>query len=132
MATARFTGNIEGWDENTITEIDSGGKLTQANVKQSFSGDLEGEGSVQWLMCYRADDTAEFVGMQRVVGRIGGRSGSFVMLQTEGTFDGKLAKGKLTIVPGSGTNELAGLSGEGEFNAPMGGEPTAQLEYEVG
>ena len=47
MATARFTGKIEGWDENTITEIESGGKLTQASVKQSFSGDVEGDGSVR-------------------------------------------------------------------------------------
>ena len=132
MATAKFTGKIEGWDENTITEIESGGKLTQASVKQSFSGDVEGDGSVEWLMCYRADDTAEFVGLQRVVGRIGDRSGSFVMLQTDGTFDGKFAKGKLTIVSGSGTDELTGLRGGGEFNAPLGGEPSSQLEYELG
>ena len=132
MATAKFTGKIENWDETTITEIEAGGKLTQASVKQSFAGDLEGDGSVDWLMCYRSDQTAEFVGMQRVVGRIGGRAGSFVMLQTDGTFDGKVAKGRLTIVPGSGTDELAGLSGSGEFNAPMGGEPSSELEYELG
>jgi hypothetical protein len=54
------------------------------------------------------------------------------MLQTDGTFDGKVAKGTLTIVPGSGTDELAGLSGSGEFNAPMGGEPSSELEYELG
>lgn len=132
MASAKFIGKIEGWDENVITETDSGGKLTQATVKQSFSGDVEGDASVQWLMCYRPDQTAEFVGMQRVVGRIGDRSGSFVMLQTDGTFDGKVAKGKLTIVPGSGTDELAGLSGGGEFSAPMGGEPSAELDYELG
>jgi Protein of unknown function (DUF3224) len=132
MASAKFIGKIEGWDENTITETDSGGKLTQATVKQSFSGDVEGDASVQWLMCYRPDQTAEFVGMQRVVGRIGDRSGSFVMLQTDGTFDGKVATGKLTIVPGSGTDDLAGLSGGGEFRAPMGGEPSAELDYELG
>ena len=132
MATAKFTGKVENWDETTITEIEAGGKLTQASVKQSFAGDLEGNGSVEWLMCYRPDETAEFVGLQRVVGRIGDRTGSFVMLQTDGTFDGKVAKGRLTIVPGSGTDELAGLSGSGEFNAPMGGEPSSELEYELG
>jgi hypothetical protein len=132
MATAKFSGKIEGWEETTISELGSGGKVTQASVKQSFSGDVEGAGSVEWLMCYRPDQTAEFVGMQRVVGRVGDRSGSFVMLQTDGTFDGQIAKGRLTIVPGSGTDELAGLSGGGEFNAPLGGQPSAELEYEVG
>lgn len=132
MATAKFNGKIEGWDENTIAELDSGGKVTQASVKQSLSGDVEGDGPVEWLMCYRADQTAEFVGMQRVVGRVGDRSGTFVMLHTDGAFDGKVASSRLVIVAGSGTGELASLSGGGEFNAPMGGAPSARLEYELG
>jgi hypothetical protein len=82
-------------------------------------------------MCYRPDQTADFVGLQRIIGRIGERSGSFVLLQTEGTFDGKEARAKLTVVPGSGTEELSGLRGEGEFSAPREGEPSITLEYEL-
>jgi len=81
-------------------------------------------------MCYRPDQTAEFVGLQRIVGRIEGRFGSFVLLQTEGVFDGKVATGRLTVVPGSGTGELEGLRGGGEFSAPHGGEPSVSLEYD--
>ena len=53
-------------------------------------------------MCYREDKTADFVGLQRFVGRLGSRSGSFVM-QTQGSFDGTEAKGSLAVVAGSGT-----------------------------
>jgi hypothetical protein len=129
---ASATFKIEGWDEKPYAEIEGDRKLTQASVKQAFAGDIEGEGSVEWLMCYRPDKTADFVGLQRIVGQIGGRSGSFVLLQTEGTFDGKVAKGRLSVVPGSGTGELSGLTGSGEFSAPSEGEPTIALDYELG
>jgi hypothetical protein len=131
--TTRATGTfkIEGWDEKPYTEIEAGGKLTKASVKQAFSGDVEGHGAVEWLMCYRPDQTADFVGLQRIVGRLGERAGSFVMVQTNGTFDGKEARGKLSVVPGSGTDELRGLRGDGEFTAPVGGEPSITLDYEL-
>jgi Protein of unknown function (DUF3224) len=128
-ATATF--KIQGWDEKPYAEIEGGRKLTQASVKQVFAGDVEGEGAVEWLMCYRPDETADFVGLQRIVGQIGGRSGSFVLVQTNGTFDGKEAKGHLSVVPGSGTGGLTGLRGTGEFSAPHGGEPTIRLDYEL-
>ncbi len=128
--STRATGTfrIQGWDEKPYAEIEGGRKLTQASVKQAFAGDVEGEGSVEWLMCYRPDETADFVGLQRIVGQIEGRSGSLVLLQTEGTFDGKEARGRLSVVPGSGTGELDGLRGRGEFSAPHGGQPSISLE----
>ena len=126
----RLTGifKIEGWDESAYSEEEDGRKLTQASVKQSFSGDIEGTGSVEWLMCYRPDQTAEFVGLQRIDGRLGGRSGSFVLLQTDGSFDGTEAKGQLSVVPGSGTGELSGLRGQGQFSAPRASEASMTLD----
>jgi hypothetical protein len=131
MPRAASTFKIDGWDETSYAEIDGGGKLTQADVKQVFSGDLQGEGTVQWLMCYRPDETADFVGMQHISGQLGGRSGSFVLLQTDGSFDGGEARGSLAVVPGSGTGELQGLRGTGEFSAPRGGETSLTLDYEL-
>jgi Protein of unknown function (DUF3224) len=126
----RLTGifKIDGWDESAYSEEQDGRKLTQASVKQSFSGDIEGEGSVEWLMCYRPDQTAEFVGLQRIDGLLGGRSGSFVLLQTDGSFDGTEAKGQLSVVPGSGTGELSGLRGQGRFSAPRASEASMTLD----
>jgi hypothetical protein len=127
--TATF--KIEGWDEKAYSESDDGAKLTRATVKQAFSGDIEGEGDVEWLMCYRPDQTADFVGLQRIVGALGGRSGSFVMLQSAGTFDGKEARGNLSVVPGSGTGDLRGLRGTGEFSVPMGSTASIALDYDI-
>jgi hypothetical protein len=126
----RYTGNfkIAGWDESAYFEHDDGRKLSQASVEQTFSGEIEGEGSVRWLMCYRPDKSAEFVGLQRIDGRLGERSGSFVLLQTDGSFDGSVARGRLSVVPGSGTGDLDGLRGRGEFSAPHGGQASLTLE----
>ena len=80
-------------------------------------------------MCYREDKTADFVGLQRFVGRIGSRSGSFVM-QTRGSFDGTEAKGGLDVVAGSGTEELSGITGTGAFAAPLGSTASVELDYD--
>jgi len=130
MSRASATFKIESWNEDSYAEIEGGGKLTQASVEQSIAGDIEGTGSVRWLMCYRPDKTAEFVGLQRIVGRLGDREGSFVLLQTAGTFDGREAKGELTVVAGAVSGELEGLRGTGSFSAPREGKPSLTLEYD--
>jgi hypothetical protein len=126
---AQATFEIQSWEENAYVELDGDAKLTRASVGQAFAGDLEGEGSVEWLMCYRQDKTADFVGLQRFVGRLGSRSGSFVM-RTQGTFDGEKAVGELSVVPGSGTDELGGITGVGAFLAPHGSTPSVDLDYD--
>ena len=120
----RGTFKIDAWDEQPYAD-----KLSRAQVKATYSGDIEGQGETEWLMCYREDKTADFVGFQRITGRLGGRSGSFVF-ETTGAFDGKEAAGPLAIVQGSGTGELTGIVGQGTLSAPMGGEPSVSLDYD--
>src|SRR5436305_12617685 len=99
QATATF--KIKSWDEDRYDDLGDGAALTRASVTQAFSGDIEGDGSVQWLMCYRPDKTADFVGLQRLPGKIGGRAGTAVPT-TAGGFDGRGAGGERSVVPGSG------------------------------
>lgn len=129
--TARATFQIQAWDERTYEDLEGSRKLTRAAVTQSFSGDIEGDGSVEFLMAYSADDAADYVGLQRVAGRLGDREGTFVLTLT-GRYDGTEASGTWTVVAGSGTGELAGLRGSGDFRAPLGGEPSVTLTYELG
>jgi hypothetical protein len=126
-AQAKF--EVQSWDENTYEELEGEAKLTRASVGQAFTGDLDGEGSVEWLMCYREDKTADFVGLQRFVGSLGSRSGSFVMT-TQGSFDGTEAKGSLDVVAGSGTEELSAITGTGAFAAPLGSTASVELDYD--
>ncbi len=121
--------HISDWKESTLAELGpEGAKLTEARVTQQFGGGLKGEGSVTWGMCYTSPTSARFVGMQRFTGVLGALKGGFV-LETEGEFDGTVAKGYWSIVPGSGTGELEGIEGEGQFEAPHGPKATYRLEY---
>jgi Protein of unknown function (DUF3224) len=120
---------LDSWEEDSFVEAGEGGKLTRASVRQTFSGDIEGKGIVEWLMAYREDETARFIGLQHVSGRLGGRSGEFV-LETSGSFDGKTAEGEWSVVPGCATGELRGLLGSGGFIAPHGPEASITLDYD--
>jgi hypothetical protein len=126
---AKATFDIKSWDEKTYNEIEGAPKLTRASVTKSYQGDIEGEGKVEYLMMYRTAGSASFMGLERVTGSIGGRSGSFV-LQHTGTFEGGVAKVTLSVVPGSGTGDLRGLSGEGKFS--VGHQPPYSMTLDYG
>jgi uncharacterized protein DUF3224 len=129
-ATSAF--EVKNWDESPIFDENGGSKVTRATVTRAFEGDVAGEGTVEWLMGYQEDGTATFVGLERIVGRVGERAGSFVVQHT-GTFDGEMAEGELLVVPGSGTEDLRGLKGEGSFKAGLGpdGTRTFTLDYDI-
>ena len=127
-ASAQFA--IKNWDEKPYSEGPDLPKLTRASVAKTFTGDIEGEGSVEYLMMYRVDGSATFVGLERVVGRIDGKSGTFV-LQRSGVFEGGLAKESYSVVPGSATGELRGLQGEGTTAVGHGMEHPFTLDYDL-
>ena len=128
-ATGEFT--VSAWDESTYQELDGGAKLTRASVTFGFSGDLAAAGSWEALMCYRADGTANFTGLQRTTGSLNGREGSFV-LRAYGTFTDGAAKTSWHVIDGSGTGQLAGLRGSGEAVSTGGSGGTFAFEYELG
>ena len=130
MPNAKGTFEILSLGEDAYHERDGEPKLTHASGDQRFAGDIEGDGSVHWLMCYRPDKTARLVGIQRIEGSIGGRRGSF-LIEASGDHNGKSSEGTWRVIPGSGTNELAGIHGTGAFEAPSGPNATYHLEYEI-
>ena len=127
QATATFVQKT--WDENPYDGREGGATLTRASVTASYHGEIEGEGTVEYLMAYPGDDSASFTGLQRVVGRIGGRSGSFV-LRTNGTFENGTAKESWSVVPGSGTEDLRGLRGEGSLVTLDHERASVTLDYD--
>ena len=125
---ARFA--IKSWDEKPYSEGQDQPRLTRASVMKTFTGDLEGEGQVEYLMMYRNDGSATFVGLERVVGRIGGKTGSFV-LQRIGVFENGEAKESYSVVPGSATGELQGLRGDGSSAVGHGLEHPFAMSYDL-
>jgi uncharacterized protein DUF3224 len=127
-ANARFA--ITSWDEKPYSEGPDLPKLTRATVKKTFTGDVEGEGQVDYLMMYRSDGSATFVGLERITGNVGGKTGTFV-LQRTGVFENGQAKESYSVLPGSATGELHGLRGEGTSSVGHGMEHPFTLSYEL-
>ena len=78
---------IGSWDEKPFDEAVGVAKLTRASVTKTYTGDIDGTSTTEWLMAYEPDKSARFVGIERIRGTIGGRHGSLV-LQHVGTFEG--------------------------------------------
>jgi len=110
------TFQITGWDEKTYQEIEGSAKLSHAKVTQTYSGAIEGTSSIEYLMSYTVHGTANFVGLERVSGTVDGKTGTFV-LQHTGSFSEGKARSSWSIVPGSGTGDLANLRGSGHYVA---------------
>ena len=110
MATTIDTKlEIKSWDENPYREFEDGRKFTRAAVELGGNDGIE-SATFDSLMFYRADGTSSYVTLMQVNATFDGRTGSFV-LQGTGGYDGTSASSQSTVIPGSGTGELAGLTG---------------------
>ncbi len=130
---AHCTFDVTGWEQTLYDNPADGPRLARATVSKMFRGDLEGESTAELLMCQADPDDfaagAGYIASERVVGRLGGRSGTFVLQHgglggagtTERTFG--------HVVPGSGTGELAGLGGDVEISRTPEGKHTLTLDY---
>ncbi len=107
----KFT--ITSWDEQPYRELPDGSKFTRADVVLTGTGDGLDAATFEALMYYRPDGTSSYTTLTRIVGELAGRSGSFV-LRGDGTFDGTAARGESTVVTGSGTGGLAGITGSAQ------------------
>jgi Protein of unknown function (DUF3224) len=127
MTTLNGEFTVTSWEESAYAEREGQRKLTRATVNQELAGDIVGTGQVEWLMSYREDGTAHFVGLQQFEGNIDGRARS-VVLETVGDFDGKDAIWTARVVAGSGTGAWANMRGEGRFRAPHGPRASFTLD----
>jgi uncharacterized protein DUF3224 len=125
-ATAVIT--VHKYEPSAYDEPAEGLALTRIHVEESFSGDITGDGVVEFLQAAGADGSASFVGIERVNGQIGGRQGTF-LLQDAGTVTGNIVSGAWFVIPRSGTGQLAGLRGEGGFRASLGEGAQVHLDY---
>lgn len=100
----------------------------EIHLSETFSGDIEGASPVRAMQVAHGDHSARLVSMQRFSGKLGGRQGTFVLQGSEIVENGRI-RATWFVVPGSGTGELAGLSGEGGFEGEFGKGSQGTLDY---
>ncbi|GAB4199136.1 MAG: DUF3224 domain-containing protein [Roseiflexaceae bacterium] len=99
-------------------------------IDKRFQGDLVATSQGQMLSANTSvAGSAGYVAIERVSGTLHGRSGSFV-LQHSGTMNRGTPQLTISIVPDSGTDELAGIAGTMTI-AIADGKHSYELVYSI-
>jgi hypothetical protein len=101
---------------------------------KQFHGDLEGTSYGEMLASGPPPSgpkgSGAYVAMEHVTGKLGGRSGSFI-LQHSSSMNSGVQQQNITVVPNSGTGELAGLEGRMTIRIE-GGKHFYDFDYTLG
>ena len=112
----------KNWAEVSFHEMVGTGKLSRASITNKLSGDVEGEGVLEYLLSYPNVEGGDvpFIGYERIVGRVGTREGSFTV-RHDGVFSSTSGvTGQLEIVTDRGTGGFVGISGTGNISSKAG------------
>jgi hypothetical protein len=97
-----------------------GSTLGRMSLDKQFHGDLEGTSKGEMLYAGTSvKGSAGYVAIERVSGTLQGRAGTFI-LQHTGTMTRGVPELSVTVVPDSGTGQLAGLAGKMTINIADG------------
>lgn len=122
-ATARFT--LEKWEPQSTEELESG-QFARVAIEKAFTGEIEGTSTVEMLTAGN-DASRAYVAFERFTGSVHGRKGTFVLHHSAS--DTGMTLGVLT---GSGTGELAGISGSAVISQDEAGGHAFKLDYALG
>ena len=127
-ATGRFDVQLHGL---TMEDIPKEAMLGRMSIDKQFHGDLEGTSMGQMLTSGTpTTGSAVYVAVERVTGKLHGKSGSFALHHT-GTMTRGVPKLTISVVPDSGTGELAGVAGVMSVDI-ADGQHTYTFEYTSG
>lgn len=122
---------IDEWKAEDPYDDHGDTHLAHVTLTKTFSGALVGTSEVHMIGAQNPEaGTGAYVAIERFHGDLEGRAGSFV-LQHTATADAGSQSAKVTVVPGTGTNELAGLSGEFVITRHEDGSHTYTFDYEI-
>ena len=117
LAKGTFTVEMKPQTEPNTAD---GVSLGRMSLDKQFKGDLVATGKGEMLTALTPiKGSAGYVAIERVTGTLQGRGGSFIF-QHSGTMDQGAQRLSITVVPGSGTGALAGISGAFKINITEG------------
>lgn len=124
--TDRATGTFEV--KMTPQEAPESPGVGRMLLDKQFHGDLEATSKGQMLAAMtEVQGSAGYVAIEQVTGKLKGRTGTFTLLH-QGIMNRGEPQLSITVVPDSGTGELAGLSGKMDIIIE-GGKHSYVFEY---
>jgi hypothetical protein len=125
-ATGTFEVSVTPADPEVV---EAGLGLSRYTLAKTFSGGMTGAGTGQMLAGGVSAGEGAYVALERFTGTVNGRQGAF-LLAHRGDMNADGYTLSITVVPGSGTGELAGISGDFALTI-AGGEHRYDLSYSL-
>lgn len=112
--------------------IGQGAGVGRMTIDKTFSGALDGASKGEMLTGITENTgSMAYVALERVTGKLDGRSGSFVLMHNATMLKSHPGAGSLhvVVVPASATGELTGLAGSMSIVIDSAGKHTYDMEY---
>ena len=108
-----MTNQASGTFEVEMSPQEADMSVGRMAIDKQFQGDLVGTSKGQMLMASSESikNSAGYVAIEKVTGTLNGRRGSFY-LQHNGVMTRGVGELTITVIPDSGTDQLAGLRGK--------------------
>lgn len=129
-AKGTFVVKVSPAEASALAKEAEIGRMT---IDKAFSGDIEGTSKGEMLTGGTESTGAmAYVALERVTGAVNGRSGSFLLMHNASMLKSDPASGgmQITVVPQSGTDKLAGITGKMTI-VIEGAKHNYDLEYEL-
>jgi len=131
QTTSTFTvSSFEPTDVGAV--IETAVPVSVARMVKEFTGGLEGRSTTLFTSAFdMVAEVGTYVAIESFEGSIDGRAGSVNIAHSATTYGGQERKHELVvIVPGSGTDALAGITGSGSLRVEADGTHYFDLDYE--
>ena len=113
------------------TQVARAANLCRLTIDKRFHGDLEGISKGEMLALQtESKGSAGYVALERVTGKLKGRSGSFV-LQHSATMNRGDCGREISVVPDSASGELRGLSGKMIITVAADGTHNYEFDFKL-
>jgi Protein of unknown function (DUF3224) len=128
-ATGAF--DVKVTPQKPDTQVARAANIGRLTIDKRFHGDLEGVSKGE-MLAIQTDmkGSAGYVAMERVTGKLNGKSGSFV-LQHSATMTRGTPAASITVVPDSGTGELRGISGKMSITVAADGAHSFTFDFRI-
>ncbi|WP_313022809.1 DUF3224 domain-containing protein [Mobilicoccus sp.] len=126
------TFEVVDWQDQPVeSTVTTGTPIGLALMRKEFHGDIEGWSQTHFLAAYDpTTNTGTYLAIESFTGSVDGRAGTLAIAHSATTRPERGREHELVvIVPGSGTGDLAGLTGTGAVVIDDDGTHHLHLEY---
>ncbi|MFJ3933743.1 DUF3224 domain-containing protein [Streptomyces sp. NPDC090029] len=115
-------------------QIETAVPVGVSTMEKEFEGEVAGRSTTLFTAAFdQSTATGTYLAMESFEGTLRGRAGSFNFAHAATTLgDGGRADEFFVVAPGSGTGELAGISGTGGIKVEADGTHRIWFDYELG